>query len=91
MYLLNIRVHPGAYRAPIGDNGRLILCIAYLASIHDPQTFSIRSRAIFLPFMTFIKTCFQSEILRTVNSISSFNFVHLAKYYGALHFTDSIQ
>ena len=41
--------------------------------------------------MTFIKNCFQSEILRTVNSTSSFNFVHLAKNYGALHFTDSIK
>ena len=40
--------------------------------------------------MTFIKKCFQSEILRTVNITSSFNFVHLAKNYGALHFTDSI-
>ena len=55
------------------------------------QTFSIRSHAIFLPFMTFIKHCLQSEILRTVKSTSSFNFVHLAKNFGALHFTDSIQ
>ena len=49
------------------------------------QTFSIRSHAIFLPFMAFIKNCFQSEILRTVNSTSSFKFVHLAKNCGALH------
>ena len=55
------------------------------------QTFSIRSHALFLPFMTFIKNCFQSEILQTVNSTSSFDFVHLAKNNGALHFTDSIQ
>ena len=54
-------------------------------------TFSIRSHAIFLPFMTILKNCFQSEILRTVNFTSSFNFVHLAKNYGALHFTDSLQ
>ena len=54
------------------------------------QTFSIRSNAIFLPFMTFIKNCFQSEFLRTENSTSTFNFVNLAKNYGALHFTDSI-
>ena len=32
--------------------------------------------------------CLQSEILRTVNSTSSFNFVHLAKNYGALHFME---
>ena len=38
--------------------------------------------------MTFKKNCFQSEILRTVNSTSSFSFVHLAKNYGALHFTE---
>ena len=32
--------------------------------------------------MTFIKNCFQSEILRTVNSTSSFIFANLAKNYG---------
>ena len=55
------------------------------------DSITIKSTVIFLPFMTFIKNCFQSEILRTVNSTNSFNFVHLAKNYGALHFTDSIQ
>ena len=45
------------------------------------QTFSIRSHAIFLSFMTFIKNCCQSETLRNINSTSSFNFVHLAKLW----------
>ena len=51
-------------------------------------TISIRSHAIFLPFMTVIKHCFQSEILRTVNSTNSSNFAHLAKNYGVLLFKD---
>ena len=61
-----------------------------ISPISKPKL-SIRYYAIFLPFMTFIKHGFQSEILRTVDSKSSFCFVHLAKKYGTLSFKDSIQ
>ena len=54
------------------------------------QIISIRSHANFLPFMTVIKHCFQSDILRTVISASSLNFADLAKNYGALRFKDSM-
>ena len=37
--------------------------------------------------MTLMKHGFQSEILRTVNSKGSLNFVHLAKNYGMLQYT----
>ena len=40
--------------------------------------------------MTLIKQCFQSVILRTVNSTSSLNFVQLAENNGTLRFKDNI-
>ena len=61
-----------------------------IRSISKPK-FSMRYSAVFLLFMTFIKHDFQSEILRTVNSKGSFNFVNLDKNYGTSPFEKIIQ